>query len=345
MKPRLNDIAAAAGVGVATVWRVLNGRGNVSPQTADKVVHAARALGLPRTMPERYRVRLRLEVFLVESEGLFFRRLSEAFLHAQAGFGDDVIVHRSFVAETAPGLLAERIAAAVGSRQGIIVYAPEHPAVLAVLEQAAEAGLPVITLVTDVDCRGRIAHVGIDQYAAGRTAGFFLGSLAREPGPVAIVTGRQSYRAHRQRIAGCRDLLRARFPHLELAAVVEGLDERQRTREAVWRCLDASPGIVGIYNTASANREVGEVLARTGHAGRIVFVGHETTDATMALMKTGTMQVNIDQNPELHALRALQILLRFARHREVVPEEATIPFSVYCPENLPQPVQAGPAHG
>jgi LacI family transcriptional regulator len=334
VKPTLNEIAAAAGVGVATVWRVLNDRGNVSPATAEKVVRAARALGLPRAVPERYRSRLRLEVLLVESEGPFFRRLSEAFLRAQAGFGDDVIVHRSFLPETEPERLAERIAAAVGTRQGIIVYAPEQPAVLAAMEQAAAAGLPVITLVTDVDCPGRLAHVGVDQHAAGRTAGFFLGALARRPGPVAIVAGRQSYRAHRQRIAGCRDVLAERYPALAPVTVVEGLDERQRTREAMLRCLDAHPDLVAVYNTASANREIGEVLTATGRAGAVVFVGHETTDATAALLRAGTMHVSIDQNPELHALRALQIVLRYARHGELKPEEAEIPFSVYCRENL-----------
>ena len=335
MKPRLIDIAEAAGVGVATVWRVLNGRSNVAPRTAEKVVRAARDLGLPRVLPARYTGPVRLEVLLVRSEALFFQRLSDAFLHAQANFASDVIVHRSFVPETEPQRLAERIRGAIGTRQGIIVYAPEHPAVQASLAEAAGAGLPVVTLVTDVACDGRLAHVGIDHYSAGRTAGHFLGSLIHEPGRVLIVSGRPTYMAHRQRIAGCRDVLAERFPALADAIIVEGLDERQRTREAVLRALDAGHVITGLYNTASANREVGEVLAARGRAGRTVFVGHETTESTVALLRSGAMSLSIDQNPELHAMRALQIVLRHLRHGAVLEAEGMIPFSVYCAENLP----------
>ena len=44
-RPRLQDIAEEAGVGIATVERVLNGRANVLPRTAQRVIIAARKLG------------------------------------------------------------------------------------------------------------------------------------------------------------------------------------------------------------------------------------------------------------------------------------------------------------
>ena len=56
-KIRLQDIAELTGVGIATVDRVLNERGNVAPQTAEKVLAVAReplsrSLGQRRTAPE-----------------------------------------------------------------------------------------------------------------------------------------------------------------------------------------------------------------------------------------------------------------------------------------------------
>src|ERR1700755_28954 len=41
---KIADVAARAGVGVATVSRVLNGRANVRPDTRDKVLEAIEAL-------------------------------------------------------------------------------------------------------------------------------------------------------------------------------------------------------------------------------------------------------------------------------------------------------------
>jgi hypothetical protein len=50
-RPRFQDIAEEAGVGTATVERVLNGQANVLPQTAQRVIVAARRLGYDRTLP------------------------------------------------------------------------------------------------------------------------------------------------------------------------------------------------------------------------------------------------------------------------------------------------------
>ncbi|TWB57386.1 regulatory LacI family protein [Rhizobium sp. ERR 922] len=71
-KARLVDIAAAAGVGLPTVERVLNERGSVRPQTAEKVVLAAKRLGYKRIIPSLYRGTIRIEVILVRPESPFF---------------------------------------------------------------------------------------------------------------------------------------------------------------------------------------------------------------------------------------------------------------------------------
>jgi transcriptional regulator with XRE-family HTH domain len=44
---RIADVAARAGVGIATVSRVLNGRANVSEETREKVLDAIRTLDYP----------------------------------------------------------------------------------------------------------------------------------------------------------------------------------------------------------------------------------------------------------------------------------------------------------
>ena len=79
-KIRLADIAREAQVGTATVERVLNARGNVSPTAIDKVIQAARRLGYRNPLPERYRGVLRVEVIMVRRETPFFYRLASAFL-------------------------------------------------------------------------------------------------------------------------------------------------------------------------------------------------------------------------------------------------------------------------
>jgi LacI family transcriptional regulator len=65
LKPLLRRVAETAGVSSATVDRVLNERGNVSPKTAQKVINAARQIGLKRILPGSYHKGVRIEVLLI----------------------------------------------------------------------------------------------------------------------------------------------------------------------------------------------------------------------------------------------------------------------------------------
>ncbi|MGO7697130.1 LacI family DNA-binding transcriptional regulator, partial [Rhizobium leguminosarum] len=51
MKVTLKDVARQAGVGTATVERVLNGRGGVRQETVEKVFLAARRLEYRQSLP------------------------------------------------------------------------------------------------------------------------------------------------------------------------------------------------------------------------------------------------------------------------------------------------------
>jgi LacI family transcriptional regulator len=58
-----------------------------------------------------------------------------------------------------------------GSR-GVILKAPEAPEVNAAVLRLAEAGIPVVTLVTDLPFSKRVAYVGMDNRSAGATAAY-----------------------------------------------------------------------------------------------------------------------------------------------------------------------------
>lgn len=337
-RPTLRDIANVAGVGTATVERVLNDRGMVTPTTAERVIRAAKALGVRRELPTLYRTPRRAEIILVQSEALFYQRLEHAFMQTRSTIGRDLVLYRSFVPEADAAAFKECIERASASRHGLIVFAPATPEVAAAIEHAVQRGLPVVTLITRVATKGRTFHVGIDQYAAGRTAAHFLGGLARRPGPVVVVTGRLSVSAHIERLAGFRDVLAARFPHLTLDTVIEGRDEAERTEALLRDYLFRNPRPVGVYDTASTYRVIGSLLAAFGLAGSIPFIAHEITPETIELLRSHVITLVMDQHPELHTLRAVQILLHELGYSDVTPDTAAIPFSIVTPENLPSAV-------
>lgn len=69
--PRFDEIAVAAGVSVATVDRVLNERGSVSSTARERVVAAARQLGVGRILPELHHKLVRIDLLLLLNETRF----------------------------------------------------------------------------------------------------------------------------------------------------------------------------------------------------------------------------------------------------------------------------------
>jgi LacI family transcriptional regulator len=332
LKAKLADVARLAGVGSATVDRVLNERGNVAPETARKVIDAARQLKLPRSLPVPYRRGLRLDVILTRPETPFFERLNRAFIRVAATLDHSVIVQRSFVDESKPRQVAERILATNG--HAIVIYGQEDPAVIEAAATVTAGGIPVVAIVSDLPTSPRLAYVGINHYSAGRTAAFFMARLAPRAGPVLALCHSFQYRAHADRISGFRDGLVDHNPDLVLGDILQGRDEQVLSERLVAEALRRSAGTVGIYNAGGANRAVERALAARGLAGQAVFIGHELNLHSARMLADGVMTLAIDQNPEEQARRAIELLLRRFGYHDTAGEPNEVPFTIYSPENL-----------
>lgn len=330
-KPTFADIARHAGVGTATVERVLNGRGGVRPETVERVVAAARALDYPRRLPAMHRGLVRIDVILVRPETTFYRRLSGAFERISATLDPVVRVHRTFADEADPGAIARLILATEPRRAGLILAVPDDPAVREAVARVAH-GLPVVYVVTR-------AHptlgdlVGIDNYAAGRTAGLFLSRMQRRPGAV-IALGHPIYDVHRARLRGLSDYLAASPGTLDLRWIGFGRDDARRCGDLLHRALEAWPDLVGLYNVGAGNGAVADVL-RTHPRGRaVLFVGHELSEATAAALRDGVMQIVLDQAPEAQARRAIDLMLRRLGLLDVPVDASPIRFVTVTAESL-----------
>ncbi|WKL40924.1 LacI family DNA-binding transcriptional regulator [Sinorhizobium meliloti] len=176
MKRKLIDVARRAGVGHATVDRVLNERGGVRPETAKRVLDAARDLGFDRKLPTLYRQGLRFEVLLGRRQMPLCARLSDAIVRFGRPFEDIVAIERTFVDETRPELVAEAILKSRGN--ALVVYGQDHELIIDAIAEVTSAGKPVVTIVSDVPSAPRLSYVGIDHYKAGRCAAFFLAKMA-----------------------------------------------------------------------------------------------------------------------------------------------------------------------
>ena len=76
-KTTLSDVAREAGVSLSTVDRVLNGRGGVAPSKANRILSAARRLGLDRALSLRPSRMLRIAVAIQPPTNPFHAQLRQ----------------------------------------------------------------------------------------------------------------------------------------------------------------------------------------------------------------------------------------------------------------------------
>ncbi|GGI29870.1 LacI family DNA-binding transcriptional regulator [Bradyrhizobium guangdongense] len=336
----LKDIAREAGVSLATVDRVLHNRPGVRPETVRRVQETiARNSFQPHVAAaELARGRARRFAFVMPSGPNPFMQQIEAYLGEMSAWLSARRLSVEMVTTDVfdPSVLAASLETLSGDYDGVAVVALDHPGVRAAINDLVEAGTKVVTLVSDVPSSRRHHYVGIDNIAAGRTAGALVGRLVgQKAGKVAIVAGSQGLRDHAERIFGFNQVMASEFPDLSVLPVLEGRDEDARSEQLLARLLGTHTDIVGLYNVGAGTQGVASALSGAGREKHVVFVGHDVTALTRRLLLQGLMDAAISQNPGHEARAAVRVLLALARGEPILSEQDKIRIDIVMRDNLP----------
>ncbi|MGV8832699.1 MAG: LacI family DNA-binding transcriptional regulator [Devosia sp.] len=299
----VHDVARAAGVSLATVDRVLNGRPGVRAATAEKVEAAIAEIGFQRDLSASLLARARdLKLTFVIPDG------SNEFMASLA----DAVARRASQALTERmHIQTRRIRALDGaalaqSLDGLdprdcdcaIIVASQEPAVVTAVDAATRRGVVVMTLVSDLPGTLRRHFIGIDNIAAGRTAASLMGRFLPQGGKVAVIAGSLHLRDHMDRLSGFEAALAAEFDAIELIGPIEGHDERSETEAIVGELLARHPDLGGVYNLGAGNAGLVAALEASGRSGAIRVIAHELTEPTRRGLQSGAIDVVLDQNPD-----------------------------------------------
>ncbi|NBW50353.1 MAG: LacI family transcriptional regulator [Betaproteobacteria bacterium] len=332
---RFAEIAALAGVSVATVDRVLNERDSASVRSREKVVQAARQLGIPRVLPETRHGLIHIDIVLPDNPSPFFKRLNQAIKRGVAMMDKRLVVHYITTPEEDETALIRAIGPRRYPRKALIVSAPDTSGVRQALIAAQGRGEHICMVVTRVNGIARADYVGIDHHAAGRTAGYLLGRLSRKRGHVLILSSRIDYQGHIERSAGCREVLAHQFRHLRFDVdATETHDDPDKCYWVVKQALQDPRSIVGLYNTGAGSPGIYAALQKYA-ANKVCWVTHEISDDHRQYLKESLLDVVIDQDPDTQAIRALQNVLAAVG---MTPASGTLEksgeFRLYFAENM-----------
>lgn len=339
-KSNIRDVAAAAGVSVATVDRVLNKRPGVRALTVAKVEAVLEQLDY---RPDVYAARLsrghslRLVFVVPRGHNSFMDLLVEA-LHKSA---EDLAHERCFIdIRFVDAFDGQAVAGTLNSLttedgDGVAVVAPDAPLVAEAINGCIARGLRLVTLVSDLPSSVRQHFVGIDNVAAGRVAGRLLGRFcAGRSGTIGLIAGSMTLRDHVERYLGCKQVLQAEFPALTILPVIEGQDLAAPTADVAHELLSAHPDLAGIYNMGAGNR--GLVKALREHSGpRVVAIAHELTPISRQALVDGNYDAIICQDPAQEVRSAVRALQALCEGKEVGRSRERIRIEIFLRDNLP----------
>lgn len=335
---RLSDIAEQSGLSKATIDRVLHGRAGVSARAVRAVEQAIFDLDRQQSQLRLAARTLVLDV-IVQAPARFSSAVRSALEDELPAQRPAAVRARFDLRESADVEAAVAGLDAVGTRgrlsHGVLLKAPDDPAVAAAIDRLTERGVPVVTLVTDVPGSRRAAYVGLDNAAAGATAAYLVTQVLRpREGDVLLTLSRSLFFGERERA----DAFTAALARSDMGRRVhtvtdtDGLDDTLRTR--VTELLQAHPAVAAVYSVGGGNTATTEAFASAGRTPA-VFVAHDLDHDNLRLLRSGALTAVLHHDLQADMRHAVRQVLRAHRLVRGAPTSVAANVEVITPHNIP----------
>jgi LacI family transcriptional regulator len=340
-RPTIADLAQAAGVGVSTVDRVLNGRAHVRRTTAERVLEAAERIGFYAVGAIRQRLGTdrpeRTLAFVLQQRSMPFYVLLGNALAAATKASTTIrgLPRLHFLDELTPAAVSERLVAVGKDADAIAVVCADHPHVTQAIEGLRARGVPVFALISDLSAPARAGYVGLDNWKVGRTAAWAVSNLCRRPGHVGIFVGSHRYRCQEACEISFRSYFREHASDFQPLEPRTSLEDVRYAYENTLDLLKRDPDLVGLFVAGGGVEGVMRALREESAFERIVTVGLDLTDATRSGLIDGVMKLVLSHPLKLLAETTVDAMTRaFDRSGQQPAPQILLPFDVYTPENV-----------
>jgi LacI family transcriptional regulator len=340
---RVRDIAEQSGLSPATIDRVLHGRPGASARAVRAVEQAVLDLDRQQTQLRLAARTLLLDV-VVQAPSRFSSAVRAALEDELPALRPAAVRARFHLRENADVDAAVAVLDGLGRRgrvsHGVVLKAPDDPAVAAAVGRLAHRGIPVVTLVTDVRDSARVAYVGLDNAAAGATAAYLVSQvLGDRPGDVLLTLSRSFFFGERERADAFMATLERIAPGRRVHAITDsdGLDATMGTLVA--DLLRSQANVRSVYSVGGGNRAIASAFTATGREPQ-VFIAHDLDEDNLDLLRSGALTAVLHHDLHADMRNGVRQLMRAHRLVPGAPTSVAANVEVVTAYNIPPRIHA-----
>jgi ribose transport system substrate-binding protein len=218
---------------------------------------------------------------------------------------------------------------------GLMVVAIDVEGIRPAIEQASEAGIPVVAIDAIVDSPAVDVQVGVDNGEAAAQMGNFFNDWAAGQGissaRMGIVGALNSF-IQNQRQASFEEVVQG-AGH-EIVQVVDGQNQQEEAQQAAENLFTANPDLEAVYATGEPALIGSVAAARSqGATERTSLFGWDLSEQVIGGIDDGFVVGVVQQDPRTEGIQAVNATMNLIRGQEV-QENIDVPITIVTEENV-----------
>lgn len=196
---------------------------------------------------------------------------------------------------------------------GIIISPINSPLIVQKVDECDKAGIPIITVNTDVKGSKRLCFIGQDGYKAGQVAGKLMGMFLQGQGKVAVFTSdADNYQSFPfgTREEGFREFMKKQYPEIEVLPNIYTREKSQVIRKEMRKLCEREDGLTGILITCGGVRAIGDILEEYDRQD-INLICYENYPEILEMLERNIVTVTLDSDIEEQGRKAFKVLMDY----------------------------------
>ena len=213
-----------------------------------------------------------------------------------------------------PKQTADVEAAIVRGVDGIVISPLDAVAMAPAIQQAVDAGIPVVTIDRRVEgVPGILAHVGADNVKGGEAQGNLIVKMFPDGATIVNLQGQPGSSPAIDRNAGVHNVLDSMSDKFKFVAEQTALFQREegaKVTEAILGGLDSPPDVIVAANDDMA---LGALQVAQEQNLNIAILGFDALPEALASVRDGALTATIEQMPGGQSRGAMKALVSYLR--------------------------------